>query len=160
MEPGDVDAIYRWENDPMVWTVSASHQPFSRHAVQKYIDENSLCDIYTSRQLRLMADNGEASVGCVDLYNFDPHHRRAAVGILVDPAYRGEGYGTAIISELLQFAAEHLNMHQIYCTTTPDNTACIKMFERCGFSRCGILNDWVFDAGTFKPSIMLQKILS
>ena len=36
---------------------------------------------------------GMATVGMVDLYDFDPHHRRAGVGILVDPAYQRRGIG-------------------------------------------------------------------
>ena len=39
MEPADIDAIYSWENDPSLWGVSAAHQPFSRQALQRFIDE-------------------------------------------------------------------------------------------------------------------------
>ena len=88
MEPCDIDAIYRWENDPSVWGVSMSHQPFSRYALSRFIDENSGSDIYASRQLRLMADSGGTTVGCIDLYDFDPYHRRAGVGLLVDSRMR------------------------------------------------------------------------
>ena len=31
VEPEDVEAMYRWENDPAVWRVSGTLAPFSRH---------------------------------------------------------------------------------------------------------------------------------
>lgn len=159
MEPADIDAIYRWENDPSVWNVSTAHQPFSRFALQRFIDEQSLCDIYTSRQLRLMAVDGDKTVGCIDLFDFDPLHRRAAVGIIVDCALRRQGYGAAMIEALEAFASEHLNLHQLHCIIAEDNIESTNLFEHNGFIRCGMLHDWILSDGTWKDAIMLQKTM-
>ncbi|MBP5548125.1 MAG: GNAT family N-acetyltransferase [Bacteroidales bacterium] len=160
IEPGDIDAIYRWENDPAIWIYSAAHQPFSRHALQKFIDESSDTDIYTSRQLRLMADNetGEP-VGCVDIYDFDPFHHRASVGILVDSSMRNKGYGFAILHALEEFASTHLALHQLHSIVTADNNESISLFEKAGYLRCGTLHDWVWANGSWADAFSYQKIL-
>ena len=37
VEPEDIEAIYRWENDHEVWQYSAAHTPFSRHQLTQYV---------------------------------------------------------------------------------------------------------------------------
>lgn len=178
MEPEDIDAIFRWENDPKIWVDSASHQPFSRKALSQFIEENSGADIYSCRQLRLMAEKEEIikcdetgelhknvfckhfTVGCVDLFDFDPYHRRAGVGIIVDNHYRRQGIGLQMLLELEDFGREHLQLHQLHCAVASNNKASIALFERAGYSRCGVLNEWIFSDGKWIDAFMYQKIIT
>lgn len=161
LEPDDIDAIYRWENDPEVWTYSAAHQPFSRHTLHQFIDESSSVDIYASRQMRLMAVDNETNetVGCVDLYDFDPFNGRAAIGILVDRQKRRQGSGTAIVQALEEFCKRHLGLHQLYCDMADNNTACIRMFESRGFERCATMRQWMNGENGWNDAYRYQKIL-
>lgn len=179
MEPEDIDNIYCWENDPTVWVDSAAHQPFSRHALRQFIEENSSVDIYSCRQLRLMADieiitNYESeialptaktilsthyTVGCVDIFDFDPYHRRAGVGIIVDSRHRRQGYGTLMLAELEKFACQHLSLHQLHCTIAADNGASLALFEKVGYKRCGTLSQWVLSNNSWIDAHTYQKLL-
>ena len=51
LEPGDIDVLYRWENDPDIWHVSNTYTPYSKFILEKYI-ENSHLDIYQMKQLQ------------------------------------------------------------------------------------------------------------
>lgn len=53
VEPDDVEPMYHWENDPAVWHVSGTLAPFSRHQLQRFVDEQQF-DIYQTRQMRLI----------------------------------------------------------------------------------------------------------
>lgn len=155
-----MEAIYRWENDPREWVTGAAHQPFSRDALQRYILESSNLDIYTTRQLRLMAEDEKGrAVGCVDLFDFDPFHRRAGVGILVDEALRGEGYGKAMLAAVEQFAQQHLNIHLLYCDIAEDNRRSINLFEHCGYHRCGVRSAWIWNGEQWLDAMTYQKII-
>lgn len=160
MEPSDIDDIYRWENDPSIWEWSASHQPFSRHVLQQFIDESSQSDIYASRQLRLMADAGERAVGCVDLFDFDPYNSRAALGLLVDSSMRGQGVGHAMLREVERFAQRHLLLHQLHCIIAVDNHACLRLFDECGYNRSGVLKEWVRHGQEWHDAVLFQKTLA
>ena len=110
LEIEDIEAMYGWENDTEVWRVSGSVAPFSRNVLRRLIDEQQF-DIYATRQMRLViecATSGEA-VGAVDLFEFDPHHRRAGVGIIVAPPYRRQGYALDALLTLERYAKEVLN---------------------------------------------------
>ena len=160
MEPEDIDAIYAWENDPQIWVYSAAHQPFSRYALQKFIEEQSQSDIYTSRQLRLIAENDDhQSVGCIDLYDFDPYHKRVAIGVLTDSKMRGKGYGNMMLKAVEDFAKEHIGIHQLYCIVSTDNTQSVKLFKVAGYLEAGILKEWIFDNGRWIDALVFQKII-
>ena len=160
MEPDDINVIYRWENDPAIWVYSAAHQPFSRHTLEKFIEESACNDIYTSRQLRLMADSNDITIVCIDLYDYDPFHRRAAIGILIDKGFRNKGFGTAILKEIESFSATHLNIHLLYCCVAEDNTASIRLFKGCGFHETGVKKEWLWDGEEWTDAIELQKIIA
>ena len=94
LEPTDIDVIHRWENDCDLWRFGCATAPFSRHQIWEYL-KNYTADIFAQKQLRMMvclktADN---AVGMIDLFDFDPVNRRAAVGLLIDREYQRQGIG-------------------------------------------------------------------
>ena len=75
LEPCDVDLLYKWENDPEVWTISNTLKPFSRYTLEEFI-RVSVVDIFESKQLRLMINEVKSNntVGIIDIFEFDPFH--------------------------------------------------------------------------------------
>ncbi len=134
LEPSDIDLLYKWENDISVWRVSNTLAPFSKYIIKQYI-ENSHFDIYQTKQLRLIIDlkSGEEliPIGCIDLFDFEPFHNRAGIGILIaDSEYRGKSYASEALDLLIKYSFEILNLHQLYCNITVDNEASLKLFVR------------------------------
>ena len=83
-EPEDLEVMYEMENDPGAWDVRSFIVPYSRYVLKQYI-EDSQCDVFADKQLRLMIvkrDNNQV-VGTIDLTDFVPMHGRAGVGIAV-----------------------------------------------------------------------------
>ncbi|MBR1644012.1 MAG: GNAT family N-acetyltransferase [Bacteroidales bacterium] len=159
LEPEDIDDIYRWENDPSVWTSSATHLPFSRHVLTQYLLQATENDIYAQKQLRLVAEADGRSVGCADLFDYDPFHDRAGVGLLIDSRLRGCGYGTAMIRELGRFATHRIRLHQLYCHVAASNIASLTALRRCGFEPVGRLRDWLWNGSTWEDAFVLQWLL-
>ena len=137
LEPGDVDLLYTWENDPSVWNVSNTLSPFSRFQMEELV-LNTQNDIFASRQLRLMVDlvemgSGEMPAGTIDLFDFDPYHHRAGIGILILEPYRQKGYAFEAMEIFIRYAFGTLQLHQLYCNISPDNTSSLHLFEKLGF---------------------------
>lgn len=161
LEPSDVDTLYLWENDPEVRRVSNSATPFSRKILTDYV--NSITDIYTDKQLRLLIERSEDStpLGAVDLYDCDFKNRRAGVGILIgDPTERGQGIGTQTLELLLPYAFGTLGFHQLYCQVAVDNKPSLWLFGKFGFERVGVKRDWNLVDGVFVDELFLQKFES
>src|SRR5204863_1275518 len=114
LEPNDLGNLYLWENDSSVWSVSGTLAPFSRFVLEEYL-KNSHQDIFTTKQLRLMIEivltddefgvhHEHRSIGCIDLFDFDPKNKKAGVGILIaNVKDRGKGYATEALNLLIEY---------------------------------------------------------
>ena len=145
LEPDDVEILYRWENDTAVWGVSHTLLPFSRHVLRQFIAEQAK-DIYATRQTRFVIETlaDGRPVGVIDLYDFDPHHARAGVGVLVYASDdRRRGYAGEALRLLCDYSFGILGLHQLYAGIPASNTASRRLFERCGFMPCGTQRDWL-----------------
>jgi diamine N-acetyltransferase len=160
LEPDDIDLLYEWENDAEIWEVSNTNEPFSKYILAKYIKESQR-DIYESKQVRMVIETLEGkAVGAVDLFEFDPFHFRAGVGILIhDEKDRKLGYATDALQLLCTYAVNHLRLHQLFANITEDNLASIQLFTSNGFELCGTKKDWRNTLEGWKNELMFQKIL-
>ena len=161
LEPEDIDLLYQWENDMELWEVSHTKTPFSRYILAEYI-KNTTKDIYTTRQLRLVIENEESqSVGAVDLFDFEPFHLRAGIGILIHQEEdRQRGYAIDALKALARYAAESLGLKQLYANIASDNEASIRLFEKAGFKRAGVKKSWLKTPGGWKDELLVQKLLA
>ncbi len=98
-------------------------------------------------------------VGIVELFNYDPINQRAAVGIVVDTAYRRQGYGKALIDGVVNFCRENLSIHQLYCDIIDSNNVSQHLFENCGFVKCGHFPEWILSDETYHDSIRMSILL-
>ncbi len=149
MEPEDLDMMYVIENDHDTWSVTDVNMPYSRFVLHEFI-ANATGDIYTDKQVRLIVtDKSNDFIGMIDLFNFNPQHKRAEVGIIIRKKYRKQGYGKAALSELISYARRIIHVHQLYVYMSVENTSCIKLFEESGFERDAELKDWLFDGDNY-----------
>ncbi len=158
----DLDLLFIWENEPSIWQVSGTLTPFSRYILKQYL-EHAGKDIYEVKQLRLMIQlkSNHRPVGAVDLFNFDPHHRRAGIGILIaDPSDRRQGYAREAIETVIAYCFDVLHLHQVYCNIAAGNSASIKLFEEAGFEECGRKKEWLFDGSSYNDELLFQRVNS
>ena len=113
LEPGDIELMYAWENDPEIWGVSGTLAPFSRHTLERFI-EGQQFDIFQTRQQRLIIETPEGlPVGALDLFDLDPVNLRAGVGILIhDTAQRGKGYAADAVETVCSYARDMLHVQR------------------------------------------------
>jgi len=160
LEPTDLDFIFQLENNEEIWEVSNTTSPFSRFVLTQYL-ENSHKDIYEARQLRLVicVSENKKAIGCIDLFDFEPKHKRVGVGILIaSEENKQKGYASEALKLLSNYVFQYLELHQIYAGIIEDNTASIKLFEKLGFIKTGTKKDWISSKGIFKNELQYQLI--
>ena len=160
LEPEDVDVLYQWENDMKIWNVSDTLTPFSKYILNKYI-ENSHLDIFQLKELRLMIDDIKAKqpIGLIDLFDFDPYHSRAGIGILIyDDEKRRLGFATSALDLFIYYAFRTLGLHQIYCNIGANNQASLNLFTNFGFEIIGVKKDWRKTIDGWEDEYVLQLI--
>jgi diamine N-acetyltransferase len=158
-EPEDLELLYRWENDTRQWPLGNATAPFSRYTLRQYLAESNQ-DIFADRQLRLMITlrHEEETIGAADLYDFDPFHLRAAVGILVETDKRQQGYGLQALLLLERYAFSFLQLKQLYAFVPCSNVASNKLFTKAGYEESGLLREWIRYDDLFDDVRVMQRI--
>ncbi len=163
VEPSDLDNLYLWENDVEVWKVSQTISPFSKFTLKEYCSVANV-DLQIAKQLRLMIDVIEkkivTTVGMVDLFDYDAINRKVGVGILIgDPNFRKKGIASIALKLTENYSFSILNLHQIYCFVSENNSESLNLFLKNKYKNCGKINDWTLTENKWQNAIILQKIL-
>ena len=164
IEPEDLPFLYQWENDASAWADGSNHNPLSQQDLRDYI-ASTTGDIYRDGQLRLIiespitrnevnralaAENNQSAItitlGCIDLFDFDPRNRRAAIGMYISPEYRGQGVGKAALELLEDYAFNHLNLRVLYAVIATNNAACSALYRAAGYTPSSPLTAWTLES--------------
>ncbi|MEX6625869.1 GNAT family N-acetyltransferase [Tenacibaculum salmonis] len=159
LEPEDLSFLFTIENDESFWEVSHTQAPFSKYILKQYL-ENAHLDIYEAKQLRLVIEDkkNKNSIGMIDIFDFNPQHKRAGIGILIHPDYQQKGIASEALKLLINYCFIHLQIHQLYANITTDNKNSIHLFTKHDFKKIGIKKDWILSNGTYKDEILFQLI--
>lgn len=160
LEPDDIELLYQWENNMEIWNVSNTRTPFSKYILAEYIKESAK-DIYETKQLRLIIQNENSiPVGALDLFDFDPYHMRAGIGILIhSTGNRNNGYGSDALNAIFGYAKEVLGIKQLYANIAHKNDVSIHLFEKAGFIETGIKKSWLKTSTGWEDEVFMQKML-
>ena len=158
IEPEDLDLLYRIENDQTLWHLGTSNVPYSRYSLHDYVATSS-DDIYVDRQVRMIVENDASeTVGIADVVNFDPANRRAEVGLIVMEAFRQQGYGSSVLSEIARYALGVLHLHQVYAFVDCRNEASLNLFRKMGYQESSVIADWLYDGCEYRDAVLMQLV--
>jgi diamine N-acetyltransferase len=160
LEPEDLELLYEWENNLSYWIISNTVVPFSKYTLKRYL-ENSHKNIYETGQLRLMIDHipDNTTIGTIDIFDFDPFHKRAGLGILIAKEdYRRKGYASMALKCLVNYCFRTLQLHQIYCNILANNCESMDLFKKAGFVQSGIKKDWIKTSDGYLDEYIFQLI--
>jgi RimJ/RimL family protein N-acetyltransferase len=98
-------------------------------------------------------------VGWCDIqrHPFPTHSHRGTLGMGVVPDYRGHGIGARLMDQTLKQAFAG-GLVRIEFSVRADNLRAVRLYERVGFVREGMLRDAVFVDGEFHDTIAMALI--
>ncbi|HEX6441788.1 MAG TPA: GNAT family protein [Stellaceae bacterium] len=94
----------------------------------------------------LLRDSGKF-VGMVNYHQRVPPHRRLGVGWILGRPWWRQGLAQEATRALLDHCFTALDAHRIEAQIEPDNAASLRLAERLGFHREGIMRDCLFVDG-------------
>ncbi|MDA8657661.1 GNAT family protein [Flavobacteriaceae bacterium] len=158
LEPSDIEILFQLENNSLYWKYSNRTEPFSKALLENYIAQQSQ-DIFEVKQKRfVLASSSKETLGFVDLFDFEPIHRRAGVGILIKEGKQGNGFGKTALNLLATYAQKHLHIHCLYTNIALENKPSIRVFEACGYQQVGLKKAWNFYEDQFHDEYLYQKL--
>ncbi len=153
LQPEHLELVHAWENDPVLQDLSSEE-----------IKEHSLEEVREALDKWIVGTNdtwvrgiylGDELIGYVQIAAIDRVNQRCRIGILIgNSMHWGRGYGTAAFAFAVQYAFETLGMNRIGAEAYGNNPRSMRMLEKVGFRREGILRDNVFRGGRFLDEIV------
>lgn len=157
-EPEDLEMMYAMENDTTLWSVGNATLPYSRYTLRQYL-EQSCQNLFAEHQARFVIElaDGETA-GMIDLADFDPLNSRAEVCIGLLGKHRGKGIATRALALLCDYALKKLHINQLFAFIPEWNEESLKLFEKNGFKKSALLQQWQRTEKGFNDVFLVQKL--
>lgn len=96
-------------------------------------------------------------IGNVYLTDLNYVNRTAESHILIgNKKYWGQGYAREALLQILHYGFEERGLNRVEARINADNVASLRMHEKCGYKRDGVLRQAVFKNGRFKDVVVMS----
>jgi len=110
---------------------------------QRTVLDAEFAAMFNKRYLRYYVfkkNNPNLIIGTVSFGNVtDAPYNNSTIGYKFDPFFHNQGYAFEAISACIAPASEYLKLHRLMAYIMPENEASIKLIERLGFKREGLM---------------------
>ena len=157
LEPTDFSSLVRAENDQDAYMNSDNYLPFSQAVLEKYLNGDH--NLFTHHQYRFVIDVDSSCAGFIDLYDYNPVHSRAGVGVFVFEEYRNKGIAYFALEHLSEISKTRLNIEYLHASVSENNKASLKLFNKSGFDFIGKRTAWKKKSGIRTGVNLYEKVL-
>ncbi|MBC3872691.1 GNAT family N-acetyltransferase [Undibacterium flavidum] len=138
VQQSDFDFIYKLYMHPEV----------NPYLLYEHMDKESFAPIFAELLrdgvLYVFSEQGE-DIGMCKLIRLK--HRTSHIaylgGVAIDPAKAGKGYAHAMFSEIIALG-QSMQLARIELSASVENLRAIRLYEKCGFEREGILRRYTY----------------
>ncbi len=165
LRPGertDLPLFVRWLSDARTTRNLAIRSPIGL-AIEERWFETMLEEHGKDRWAFVICRRADGrAVGSIDLREVDHINGGAGLGIVIgDPGDTSQGYGSAAISLLLDFAFDELRLRRVWLDVYDDNVGARRVYERLGFVHEATFRRGLFRRGAFidvhRLAILLEE---
>lgn len=97
-------------------------------------------------------------VGYGGLFNIDSDNHRAEIGYGFLKEFWGKGYASSIVDFITNYGFTELNLHRICGLVDPLNAASIRVLEKNGYAKEGVMRDYYYARGRYFDMCLLAKV--
>lgn len=153
-EADDCSALYEMFASPKLYANTLQLPYPSREAWRRRLAEPD------DGTYNLVAIGGDRVVGMFGLHTFTRPRRNhaAAIGLTVHADWHGKGVGSALMRAGLDLADNWLNLTRLELEVYTDNDAAVRLYERFGFEREGLLRRHAYRDGRYVDSYVMARL--
>ena len=148
IELNDTEFLCQTHNDPVIREALFMAFPVFLELEQEKIKQ--YMNLKDSIVLMIVEQNTNVSVGQTALFRID-YVSRAAVFYLtiLKPEYWSKGFGAEAVQLMVDYAFSTLNLNRIQLHVCAENIPAIKIYQKVGFVREGILRQAMYRKGAY-----------
>ncbi|SEA43061.1 GNAT family N-acetyltransferase [Microbulbifer marinus] len=149
----DLPALEAIFADPQVVRYMATEPLNTRAAAEQYLQSIREGFLEGSLYQWGIECDGEI-VGTCTLAAIDRQNRHAQIGFALKRQYWGQGLTLKAVPAVIEFAFARLQLHRIGADADPRNIASIRVLEKLGFQREGLLRECYFHMGEIQDALL------
>ena len=160
-EYSDLCFLNKLRNDDLLFYSTCGNKYYiSSERDRKWI-EDKIFNNQNQLYLLISTIEGNISIGYICATNIDYINRKAQWGgIVIVSEFAGKGYGTEASKLLLGHLFEELGMNMVYGFWKEDNGVSLKMAEKLGFQKNGLVRDFVYKQNKFYNAYLYSILKS
>lgn len=150
----DSGALFSWINTRDLVQLSAAFRDVPREEHDRWFADVVERADTTIFGIRLRSS--DVLVGSCQLTGINAVHRNAELRIrIAESAARGRGHGTEATRLLVDYGFDVLRLHRIWLHVFEANERALRLYERVGFQREGVLRESALIEGSWRHVIVM-----
>lgn len=143
VELSDAEILSKWFNDKENIKYMSTIIRSKQHSKESVLDDIKELDNYYERLFMVCLNGCKKPIGHAGIDDIDFFDKRAEIFYLIgEKEHVGKGYGNKIVSLLLDYAFNKLNLNSIFASSTEINIQSISVLKNAGFKRIGIRREF------------------
>jgi RimJ/RimL family protein N-acetyltransferase len=156
----DVPSVYAYVQDQAYWQYQRADAPQSQQLeslIQLVVQNQDAPQRLAYFLAAVRKDTGEI-VGEAVLKLTNPAERQGEIGFGVAPKFWKQGFGGEIAAAVLDAAFAHFKLHRVAALCSPDNKGSIRIMQKLGMAREGLLRDVHFGRGKWWSTVIYSLL--
>lgn len=157
LRESDVESLVHHANDRAVWRNlrDAFPHPYRETDARSFLA--MLAEPSNARVFGIEID-GAIRGACGIHPQSDVYARSAEIGYWLGTAFHGRGLMTKVVRAVTEFGFTHEWLERIYASVFAWNEASMRVLEKCGYAREGVLRKSVFKDGNVIDAVLFAKV--
>jgi len=155
LEIDDHIKIHQWRNEEDIKQNFSGIPLFTSTMNEKSWVETRISD-KNSVSCAICIKGTDEFIGCIFLNDIDYHNRHGHIPVFIGEfKHRGQGYATDARILMLKYAFFDRGLERIWAKVIEGNDAAVRMLEKSGFQKEGLLRKSCFRSGYFVNEIYM-----
>jgi ribosomal-protein-alanine N-acetyltransferase len=154
LEREDAATIQPWVNDPETTRFMLLFRPMDQVSEEQFIDRVNRSE--TEVVFGVARPLDDVLIGVSGLHQINWKNRNGNFGITIgDKSCWNQGLGTETTALVMQYAFDTLNLHRVTLQVFEYNARAIRVYEKLGFQKEGVLREEHFREGRYWDTIFM-----
>ena len=159
LAPTDTEFIYYHFSDPTVSQFLMDEPPLSNRAqaleiIEFYQDPEGK----TYNRWGIVRKQDNQLIGTCGYHKWDQRYFRAEIGYDLSPTHWGQGYMTEALDAVIQNGFGRMGLNRIDAVVYTANVRSLKLLQKLGFQKEGVLRDYFYLDGQFYDHCLLALL--